>query len=70
MQALCSYRRLPYVNASVVISHAQESMETKTEMLEDVKLALPATTRVADMQKELEKKMGWEPTSKLERCLL
>ncbi len=45
-------------------------METKTEMLEDIKLAVPATTRVAEMQKEIEKKLGWEPTSKLERCLL
>ncbi|CAL8471071.1 g10613 [Coccomyxa elongata] len=45
----------------------KESMETKTELLEDMKLALPATTRVAEMQKEIEKKLGWEPTSKLER---
>ena len=54
---------------SMTLFYAQESMETKTEMLEDMKLALPANTRVADMQKEIEKKLGWEPTSKLERYM-
>jgi hypothetical protein len=43
-------------------------METKTEMLDDIKLALPPTARVADLQKEIEIKLGWEPTDKLERC--
>lgn len=38
--------------------------------MEDTKLALPATTRVADMQKETEKKLGWESTSKLKRCVI
>ncbi|BDA45329.1 probable ubiquitin-60S ribosomal protein L40 at N-terminal half [Coccomyxa sp. Obi] len=52
---------------SCTLEQVLESMETKTEMLEDIKLALPATTRVAEMQKEIEKKMGWEPTSKLKR---
>ncbi|KAK9901352.1 hypothetical protein WJX75_008130 [Coccomyxa subellipsoidea] len=45
----------------------RESMETKTEMLDDIKLALPPTARVADLQKEIEIKLGWEPTDKLER---
>ncbi len=43
-------------------------METKTDVLEDIKLALPPSARVADLQKEIEKKLGWEPTEKLERC--
>ncbi|EIE20101.1 hypothetical protein COCSUDRAFT_44063 [Coccomyxa subellipsoidea C-169] len=42
-------------------------METKTDVLEDIKLALPPSARVADLQKEIEKKLGWEPTDKLER---
>lgn len=45
----------------------QESMETKTEILETIQLALPPTATMAQLQKEVEKKMGWEPTSKLER---
>lgn len=45
-------------------------METKTDMLEDIKLLLPSTTRVAEVQKEIEKKLGWEPTTKLERYVL
>lgn len=45
----------------------QESMETKTEMLDDIKVSLPASTTVAQVQKEVEKKMSWEPTNKLER---
>jgi hypothetical protein len=43
-------------------------METKTEILEDVKLALPPTATVAEAQKQVEKRVGWEPTAKLERC--
>ena len=42
-------------------------METRTEILEDVKLALLPTATVAEAQKQVEKRLGWEPTAKLER---
>ena len=42
-------------------------METKTEILENVQLALPPTATMAQLQKEVEIKMGWDPINKLER---
>ena len=59
--AMCMLTRL------LSYCHDQESMETKTEILENIQLALPPTATMAELQKEVEKKMGWEPTSKLER---
>ena len=42
-------------------------METKTEILETIQLAMQPTATMAELQKAVEKEMGWEPTGKLER---
>lgn len=46
----------------------QESMETKTDMEADIHLEVQPTITVGEVQKEVEKKMGWRPTSQLKRC--
>jgi hypothetical protein len=63
----CPEGCLPYFMRKTLVNGLQESMETKTEMLEDMAMELPASTTVAQVQKEVEKRMGWEPTKKLER---
>ena len=46
----------------------QESMETKTDMEPDIVLTVQPTMTVGEVQKQVEKKMGWLPTNKLKRC--
>ena len=48
-------------------TYIQESMETKTEMEADIHLSVQPTMTVGEVQKEVEKNMGWLPTSKLQR---
>ena len=43
-------------------------METKTDMEPDIHLTVQPTMTVGEVQKQVEKKMGWLPTSKLKRC--
>ena len=43
-------------------------METKTDMEPDIHLTVQPTMTVGEVQKEVEKKMGWLPTNKLKRC--
>ena len=43
-------------------------METKTDMEPDIHLTVQPTMTVGEVQKHVEKKMGWLPTSKLKRC--
>ncbi|CAK0782515.1 hypothetical protein CVIRNUC_005733 [Coccomyxa viridis] len=45
----------------------KESMETKTDMEPDIHLTVQPTMTVGEVQKQVEKKMGWLPTSKLKR---
>jgi hypothetical protein len=47
----------------------QESMETKTEMESDLHLTVQPTMTVGEVQKEVEKRLGWLPTSQLKRHL-
>ncbi len=49
------------------IQHVQESMETKTDMEPDIHLTVQPTMTVSEVQKEVEKRMGWLPTSQLKR---
>jgi hypothetical protein len=42
-------------------------METKTEMEPDLHLTVQPTMTVAEVQKEVEKRMRWLPTSQLKR---
>ena len=43
-------------------------METKTDMEPDIHLTVQPTMTVGEVHKEIEKKMGWLPTSQLKRC--
>ena len=52
-----------------VLSHVQESMETKTDMEPDIHLTVQPTMTVSEVQKEVEKRMGWLPTNQLKRCM-
>ena len=45
-------------------------METKTDMESDINLTVQPTMTVGEVQKEVEKRMGWAPTSQLERCAI
>ncbi|CAL5228706.1 g11887 [Coccomyxa viridis] len=42
-------------------------METKTDMEPDIHLTVQPTMTVSEVQKEVEKRMGWLPTSQLKR---
>ena len=53
----------------MVLSHVQESMETKTDMEPDIHLTVQPTMTVSEVQKEVEKRMGWLPTNQLKRCI-
>ena len=44
-------------------------METKTDMEPDIHLTVEPTMTVSEVQKEVEKRMGWLPTSQLKRCV-
>ena len=44
-------------------------METKTEMESDLHLTVQPTMTVGEVQKEVEKRLGWLPTSQLKRHL-
>lgn len=44
-------------------------METKTEMEPDLHLTVQPTMTVGEVQKEVEKRLGWLPTSQLKRYL-
>ena len=50
------------------IERVQESMETKTDMEPDIHLTVQPTMTVSEVQKEVEKRMGWLPTAQLKRC--
>ena len=43
-------------------------METKTDMEADIHLTVQPTMTVGEVHKEVERKMGWLPTSQLKRC--
>lgn len=45
-------------------------METKTDMEPDITLTVQPTMTVGEVQKEIEKRMGWDPTSQLQRCAI
>lgn len=45
-------------------------METKTDMESDINLTVQPTMTVGEVQKEVEKRMGWAPTSQLQRCAI
>ena len=45
----------------------QESMETKTESLDDVQLSLSLTQTIAELQFLVSQQCNWEPINKLER---
>ena len=49
---------------------AQESMETKTELLEDVKMELKSGLTVAEVHQSVQKRFGWVDSSTLQRCKL
>lgn len=49
---------------------AQESMETKTEVLDAVELALAPQASVAELQAALQARLGWAAPEGLERCAL
>ena len=42
-------------------------METKTDMEPDIHLTVEPTMTVGEVHKEVEKRMGWLPTSQLKR---
>ena len=42
-------------------------METKTDMEPDIRLTVEPTMTVSEVQKAVEKRMGWLPTSQLKR---
>lgn len=43
-------------------------METKTDMEPDIHLTVQPSMTVSEVQKEVEKRMGWLPTNQLKRC--
>ena len=49
---------------------SQESMETKTELLEDVTMELKSGLTVAEVQQSVQKRFGWADSSTLQRCEL
>lgn len=46
----------------------QESMETKTEVLDAVELELAPSATVAQLHDALQARLGWDTPERLQRC--
>ena len=70
MYCLFAYCVVLHILVACLLTYAtilQEAMETKTDLLEDVELQRDLTTKVSDIQLDIQKKFGWEPIDKLTR---